>query len=381
MEKNGKGKELYDRLTEYKQRVALVLQSSGYSNTIPINLAVPASSLDNTKKYTNDAAGWTNSHFYMTPTIAATAILSKLQNDVKNAESQMIDYCYQQIGAVKLIYDEFQAFAQTNASYAMPGDEIEITAGIGAFSKAARPEIYIDGKLMPVGEDGVATWKTIATGEGRKTVDIEILFFKPDGTRDRSSKQIVYEVARPAGVAVSPNKMNVLYIGVVNPVTITAGKGSEKVNATFSGGKISRTGGNQWSVIPEKPGEHNINVTVDNKTTSVKFRVRKLPDPYAYVGDRRGGAMKSSEFKVQGGVIAKLESEFDAEYTVISYKLGVLNNGYYEQAFNEGSLWAGNAKRLIDAARPGTVVFFDEIKVRGPGGIEATLPQMSFNLK
>lgn len=251
MQKNGKGNELYERLADYKQKVAMVLQSTGYNNPIPINLAVPTSSLDNTRKYTDDAAGWTDSHFYMTPTIAATAILSKLQNDVKNAESQMIEYCYQQIGSVKLVYDEFRAFAQTNSSYAMPGDEIQITAGIGAFSKAAKPEIYIDGKLMPLGEDGTATWKTIAAGEGPQNVDVDILFVKPDGTKERQSKQIIYEVARPAGVAVSPNKMNVLYIGVVNPVTITAGKGSEKVHATFSGGEIKRTGGNQWTVIPD----------------------------------------------------------------------------------------------------------------------------------
>lgn len=120
---------------------------------------------------------------------------------------------------------------------------------------------------------------------------------------------------------------------------------------------------------------------MDNKTTAVKFRVKKLPDPYAYVSGKRGGAIRSSEFKVEGGVVAKLDSEFEAAYTVLSYKVGVLTNGYYEQALNEGGLWKGNAKKLIDAARPGSIVFFDEIKVRGPGDIVATLPQMSFNIR
>ena len=64
----------------------------------------------------------------------------------------------------------------------MPGDEIEITAGVGAFSTAAKPKIYVAGQLQNLSADGTADFKTTASGAGDHTVDVKIDFIKPDGT-------------------------------------------------------------------------------------------------------------------------------------------------------------------------------------------------------
>lgn len=397
MDKNGKGKELYDKLTAFRKQVIGVLKPEEFASnptfqaelkkdidafqkTIPIDMGVPKG--QSGKEYSNDAKGWTTNYFHMTPTVAALTILSKFQNDVKNSESQLVDYCHEQIGSVKLVYNKFQAIATANTSYAMPGDEIQITAGVGAFSDAAKPKITIGGQVMPITADGTALWKTTANGAGNKVVDVVIEFNKPDGTPEVVRKKVTYEVAMPAGVAVSPNKMNVLYIGVENPLTITAGVGSEKIGATFSGGDIKRAGGSQWIAIPKTPGEHNINVIIEGKATPVKFRVKRLPDPFAYVGPKRGGSMPAADFKAMGGVIAKLESDFEAPFRVISYTVGALGGKYptYQIANNEGNRWNGNAANLINGATPGTAIFFDNIKVMGPDG-PRDLPMMSFNLK
>jgi hypothetical protein len=164
---------------------------------------------------------------------------------------------------------------------------------------------------------------------------------------------------------------------------MTAGVGSEKVHATFTGGEIYRDGNNQWTAIPTTAGEQKINVTVEGKTTPVVFRVRRLPEPFAYVADKRGGPISSALFKAQAGVIAKLESEFDAQFKVISYKVGAIGGPfpYYEQQPNTGGTWNGGAKKLIERAQPGTIIFFDDIKVVGPGNTQFELPQLSFNLK
>jgi gliding motility-associated protein GldM len=397
MEKKGKGKELYDKLAAYRKDVTEVFNAEEFTDpvlydqvkediealkkTIPIDLTVPVGMYG--KKYSADAKGWTTGNFNMTPTIAAVTILSKLQNDVKNAEAQMVDYCHRQIGAVKLVYNNFQAFAQANTTYAMPGQEIEITAGVGAFSDAAKPDIYIAGQKTQLTKEGTAVWKTIAGSEGTKTVDVLIEYSKPDGTKNTIPKTIIYEVASPPGVAVSPNKMNVLYMGVDNPLTITAGVGSEKVNATFTGGEIRRAGGNQWIAIPRIQGEQKVNVIIEGKSTSVLFRVKRLPDPYAYVSGKRGGSIPANELKAQGGIIARLESDFEAPFRVISYKVGAFGGNYklYQQQLNAGNKWNGAASDLIDGAGPGTAVFFDDIRVIGPDGIQRELPQMSFNLK
>ena len=82
----------------------------------------------------------------------------------------MVDYCYKQIGSVKVVYNQFEAFAGTNATYLMPGDELEVQAGIGAFSAAAKPVITIGGALQPLNADGVADYKTKVSGTGEHTL-------------------------------------------------------------------------------------------------------------------------------------------------------------------------------------------------------------------
>jgi hypothetical protein len=108
-----------------------------------------------------------------------------------------------------------------------------------------------------------------------------------------------------------------------------------------------------------------------------------MANPNTYVAGKSGGAISASEFKAQGGVIARLDSDFEFPYKVISYTVGVLGGKYplYISKPNNGNRWDGAAKDLIENAGPGTAVFFDNIKVVGPDNIVRDLPQMTFNLK
>ena len=118
----------------------------------------------------------------MTPTIAAITMLSKFENDVKNSEAQVVDFCHRKVGEVEVVYDEFQAFAGTNSQYLMPGQELVITAGVGAFSKAAKPTVTVDGSGVGLNTEGVAEYKTTVGGPGTYTKTVNITFVKPDGT-------------------------------------------------------------------------------------------------------------------------------------------------------------------------------------------------------
>ncbi len=216
------------------------------------------------------------------------------------------------------------------------------------------------------------------------SVNVLIRYKDQDGIDKTIPKTLEYTVGQPSGVAVSADKMNVLYIGVDNPLTITAGVGAEKVNATFTGGSISRVNGPKWVAKPKTPGEHTINVVVEGKSTPVKYRVKYLPDPAAFVAGKRGGPIPAADLKAQGGVIARLiDSDFEAAFKVVSYTVGALGGKYpvYQNSSNEGNRWSGSAATIINNATPGTSIFFDNIMVVGPDGRTRPLPQMSFNLK
>jgi hypothetical protein len=169
-----------------------------------------------------------------------------------------------------------------------------------------------------------------------------------------------------------------------NPITISAGSGSEKIVASMTGGEIKHVQGSSFEAYPKVVGEQTVNVTIDGKTSGKKFRVKYLPDPAAFVGTKSGGSMPSAEFKVMGGLITRLVNcEFEAPFKVISYKLGAIGGGIsqYVQATNDGNRWTGNAATIVSRSTPGTNIFFDEIRVVGPDGRQREIQPIFFSLK
>src|ERR1700682_636526 len=346
-DKEGEGKVLFDSLTEYKKQMLAILNPAEFASNpvlqkevarakadferqLPLDLSVPKSQTGAAPS--NDSVkDWVANYFHMTPTIAAITILSKFQNDVKNSESQMVDYCYKQIGSVKVVFDKFEAFAGTNATYLMPGDELDVTAGIGAFSKAAVPDIYINGAKQPLNADGVADFKTKVEGAGEHTMEVKIEYTKPDGTKELITKPVKYTVGLPSGASIFLEKMNVVYIGVDNPMTISGGSvGREKVHVTFAtpGGTLSNTGGDHYIARAVTPGMSKIIINANGKNFEFPIRVKNLPLPGGFIGSKKGGAISSAEFKAIVGLIARLEdSDFEAPFKVVSYTLGAEGGG------------------------------------------------------
>jgi gliding motility-associated protein GldM len=380
MDKQGKGEELRKKLEALKKNLLAIDPAIGkeFANKLPIDLTVPKSQTGNKNP------SWTTNYFYMTPAIAATTILSKFQNDVKSAENQIVTYCHSQVDAVAVRFDKYGFVGGLSSSYLMPGEKVTVYSGLGATSSAAQPNITINGRPVGLNADGLATAEFDAGGTGSHNINVSIKYVNQEGIPQTINKTLEYTVGAPSGIAVSADKMNVLYIGVDNPLTITAGVGSEKVTASFTGGSISKVSGSKYIAKPTNPGEHTITVRAENKSTPVKFRVKYLPKPATFVGASRGGSVSASTFKAQGGLIARLEdSEFEAPYRVVSYRLGASGGAFpvYQEAANDGNKWSGSAASIVAKATPGTSIYFDQIRVIGPDGRNVEVPPMVFNLK
>jgi gliding motility-associated protein GldM len=393
----GEGKKMYEALTSYKKSVLAVLNSDEFKDnpklqedlkrkvaefqkTLPLDLSIPDKA--NAEKSGDNAKDWTFNYFHMTPTIASLTILSKFQNDVKNSEAQLVDYIHSQVGAVKIVYDKFEAITQASRTYAMPGDDVEITAGVGAFSDAAKPKITINGQNMTL-DGGKAVYKLQASGAGEHNVAVKVEFTKPDGTTETRNEIVKYTVGTPSGASIFLEKMNVVYLDVENPVTISAGSGGkEKMNVSFTNGSIKPAGGDRFMIVPTTAGVGKVNINVNGKTTPFEVRCKLLPSPVPMVGAVTSGAIQSATFKAMGGLLAKLkDSEFDFPYTIVSYELGARNpSGIYQIVNVEGPRWTA-AENLIKMQAPGSVVYFDKIKVKGPGGKLRTIDGTYFSLK
>jgi len=262
-------------------------------------------------------------------------------------------------------------------------DELTVKPGIGAFSAAAKPTITINGSNAPVDAEGIGEFKTRAEGSGEHTVNVHIVFTKPDGSQATKDVPVKYTVGVPSGASIFLEKMNVVYVAEENPITISGGSvGAEKVHVSFTNGDIHKISGDSWVCIPDKPGDGTITVTANGKPTPFPMRVKYLPDPVGFVGTHTGGIVSTAEFKADGGVIAKLQnSDFISGFTVIDYKLAATINGQYLEVTNQGRAWTGQAAQLVDRCTPGTHVFIDELRCKGKDNRVRTLPSMIFTLK
>lgn len=372
------GKELFNKLTDYKKSLLGIDEkiNNQFKNSLPLDLSMPVVQNKSNRN-------WEDAYFRRTPAIAAITVLSKFQSDVKNAESQVVEYCHNQIGEVQVVYDEFQALATANAQFLLPGSEFTITAGVGAFSKNARPTVTIDGTPVPLNANGLAEYKTVAGGPGSYTRKVNISFVKPDGTTATLTKDISYVVASPTGLTVSADAVKVLYVGLDNPISVGGGSGTSASNlrVSISQGSISGSNGKYIAKVTT-PGTAKITINDGKQTTAFDFRVKSVPTPAAMVGASVGGRMRVNDFKAQAGVRAELENfVFEGvKFTVVEYTMTFAGAGYPEFMHKAVSGNSFNAVRsLIERAKPGSTITIDEIKASGPGGTR-NLPPIAFNL-
>ncbi|MGZ3840092.1 MAG: type IX secretion system motor protein PorM/GldM [Flavisolibacter sp.] len=384
MVEEGLGKKLYDKLAEYKKNLLGIdpLIKEQFENNLQIDLTLPETQDKGLKT-------WEDRYFHMVPSVAVLTMLSKFQNDIKASENKVVAFCHEQVGKVTVRFDTYAAVIGQSSNYVMPGQDIEITAGVGAFSKAAQPQISINGQGAALGEDGASHVKFPGGGIGNHSVPIHIVYKDQDGKEQVIDKTITYTVGQ-ANASIALDKMNVLYIGVDNPVTIAAsGGGDDKVQVSMNGGggSINRVGAGKYIVrVNSVTDDAKITVSVDGKVAGVsQFRVRTIPDPVATVGGNASGDnINAGAFKAQAGVGAYIKDfPFDLKYSVTSFSLSIDNDeGDVETADCTGNGWSTKAQGMISRlVKPGRLVTIDAIRAQGPDGRTRKLPSLVYYIK
>jgi gliding motility-associated protein GldM len=376
-ETKGEGKILKDRLDQYKDQMLNIDPTikAQFASTFPVT-TVPPISQDGTKK------DFTQAFFHMTPTVAALTMLSKFQNNIRNAESMIVTYCHSQIGAVEVHMDQVGVLVGQNSNYLMPGQDLQITAGVGAYSSAATPSISINGSNVPV-SNGQGTYSTKVSGSGEHTVNVTVTFKDENGKIQTKTEPVKYVVGTPGGAAVMLDKMNVFYIGVPNPVTISSGTGWDKTHVTMAGGSIDKSGvPGKFTVNVKTVGKASITVNADGKNSTYDFRVKRIPDPVIKVGPSAGGRVQSVIFKNQSFARADLDNfDFDARFNIVSatmYFSGANFPNVQSAEIHGGSLAAISSQ--LQKCVPGTSVTFDNVKVQGPDGVIRSITGPGFIL-
>ncbi len=181
--------------------------------------------------------------------------------------------------------------------------------------------------------------------------------------RDRNDEEVVIATA---------DKMQVFYIGVDNPVTISIpGNDSENILVECLACNIKGWKG-RYTVTAKKPGEAKVIVSVDGRPpTEFKFRVKRIPDPVARLSRNSGGSIGVGEFKNQGGLGAFLDHfDFDAKCKVQGFNLTYIERGKTQvSSANAGARYNNESKDLINKAKPGDTYLFTNVKAKCPGDL------------
>ncbi len=379
---DGHGEELKEMIMEYRNRF---LELVDEQHRAEVAAKLPLMIDDETWQVATDKTkkSWSDFNFRQMPLQATLPILNKFINDAKASESAVLNYLLEQVGTSRdVVLDRFQVMSSPEKSYVIRGETFRTELFLGAAASQegsnTRVSIAVNGQTLPM-RDGIAEWTQPATSVGMRKYNAVATVTNPiDNTSQTFTREFEYEVGERS-VSVSATKMNVFYIGVDNPVEISAaGVPSAQVNVSMSGaggGTISRQSDGTFNVrvtTPTRINEHAlINVSAPGLSASREFRVKRIPDPVARLSTSQGGGMSSGEFKAQAGVGAFLDAfDFDARCTIEGFQLvRVARRADPEFATNRGGRYGPEAQALVDKAAPGDRYFYENVQAKCPGDV------------
>lgn len=407
--RNGKAYTLKKKINEFKEHLLTLIDTNDVKIIKSIKSGLDTSDPPRLEGY--EKKSWERKHFYNIPLAATLTLLSKMQADIRNAESEIIDYLLKQINAGEFNFNKLEATVIPNSNDIIRGNPYKAEVFLAARDTTAPPVILIGEWDSVRHEDGTYDIRMTRIddtlqvdekeGKGRyvqetnRVGDYEwggiIKLTGPEGDTIKKPFKRSYRVA-PPNVVISPTKMNVFYAGIPNPVSISIpGVPSSKIRPTMSNGSIYKIGGaGNYEVKPRVVGKNCV-VRVSAETDgefrsygSQTFRVKGLPTPTAEVAGKSGGDINKNILVAQSAVFAKMEDFlFDLEYTVTQYTITTTDRGGYIKDITQNNNRITQEVRtwMQQNIRRNSKVTFEDLRAVGEDGAVKKLNPIVFTIE
>ncbi len=327
---------------------------------------------------------WENRNFDNMPAIAAVTLLTKLENDIRQAESEALTNLITNVDISDVRVNSLDAYVIPSSKMVMRGDKYSANIVLAAIDTTQRPTVFVNGSKLP-NDKGLLELNATTVGTHDYSGYIEVM--KGDGSIDRREFKSSYTVMEPMAT-ISPTLMNVLYAGIDNPISISVpGFPMNAIQATMTNGTLTRSG-DSWIARPQTVGsEAVISVTANTdgaarNVGSMTFRVRKLPDPTPYIPikDAQGNVVhyKGSPKKISKAALMAAESLgaaidddiLNVTYTVVSFSTVFFDSmGNAIPEVSDGASFSRRQKEQFKRLKPGKNFFITDVKAKGPDGI------------
>jgi gliding motility-associated protein GldM len=368
-----KGKEIVDRFSKY---VADMKAAVGNNSKLKGVIAEISSKF--TTSDVKDGEGVTKMyldyHFKGFPAIASLTKLTSFQNDVKKAEADIYSILLGKAAVEASSMKNFTALVVLDKNAYYQGEKVTGKVVLGKYDANTKPTSFQGpGKL----ENGQALISLTAGGVGEQKINGKFTFVQDGETIPLAFEGKYVVVPRPNSATISADKMNVVYRGVSNPMSISfAGVAADKVSA--SGPGLRSVGAGKYVMNPGAGNEAVISVTgklPDGSTVSDKktFRIKGIPGP---VGTIRGemGVVKGPKSSLEISTVgAKLvDFDFEVGLDVVGFNFKVTGQ---PTVVVPGNKLNGQCKAVLAKAGRGDQVTISEIKTKLVGAGSYMLPR------
>jgi gliding motility-associated protein GldM len=405
---NGKANDLKALMNSYRDDMIDIVAGKN------ISIEESLKSIFNTDDALNknkEMERWENLTFQALPLVAVITILSKMQVDVRNAETDILNFLYEQIDARSFKFNKIFPTIKPTSTYVMLGNEYQAEVFLSATDTTQAPTITIgdyttttsaDGTkkfemvgnnylTLPIDETGKGIYKVKASSIGSKKWGGLVTMKAPDGTILSYDFKEEYSVGAP-NVVVSPTAMNVLYLGIDNPIDISVpGVGPDKIRATMKNGTIGKGQAKNskgeffpgnWVARPEIEGQVAqiiVSAEINGKLQGfapMDFRVRRVPDPVASFANKTGeGDVSKSELIAQQACFAVLKDfDFDLRFTVTEFTLAFDDKGFnVSEKSTSNRITERQRTAVLERLTRGKKLYVENVKAVGPDKKERVL--------
>ncbi|MDV7138159.1 gliding motility protein GldM [Maribacter sp. TH_r10] len=361
------GKEFMKRITDYRDQVAAMVPASLKESVIT---RFQTGNEEGKVKAKDGMQDWINYHYEGYPLVASLAKLTSLQADVKATEEAALKSMLEGELTNQVSLKNFATSLAASKSAFYAGEKYDGKIIISKTDKSSTPvraELTLDGRKLSEGKDYALEAGGIKMLIGAGSAgDHEIkgtMFFMQDG------EEIPVEVnnsfatiSKPNAALIAADKMNVVYRGVSNPMSISIpGIPNNKVNASapglksVSGSKYVMNPGTGRTVTITASGKLPDGQTVSSRS---EFRIKDIPRPAGAIRGETGSTKmprKNLEIATVGALLE--DFDFDLNLKVSGFKFKV--PGQPTVSVNGNKLDSRAKSALKRAKRGDAVQIFD----------------------
>lgn len=364
-----KGKEFLEKINTYRNGVLGVLGDKSKFTPI-VKERFSTDPVINSK--TNKKVEWLNARYEGFPLVASLTNFTQMQADIKNTESDVITDLLGGKLEESLSLTNYTGIVSLEKTAYFAGESVKGQVVLGRYDATLVPnKVILNGADVTKNvKDGQVILNMPAGNVGEKTIKGTI-FFTENGEEVPVPFESTYSVIpEPSSAVVSADKMNVVYRGLDNPISVSLpGVSDNNINVSATGGSLAGNNG-KYSIKPGAGNTAVINVsaklssgkTVNSKAT---FRIKDIPAAMGSVREQYGIVSMPKTGLANAPIAAGLpDFEFDLKIVVQSFKIKVPGQ---LTIINDGSTLNAAAKTALSKAQRGDIVNIYDIKATANG--------------